>query len=260
MTTIALIDGDIFAYEAAAAAEVPTDWGDGLWTLHAFEEPAKAALDDRIHALQKAVDADQVIVALSDTDNFRKRILPSYKENRAATRKPMLLKPLKQYMRDNFKTYERPSLEGDDVLGILATWPNLKGDKVIVTKDKDFRSIPAKVFYANRPEEGILEVSVFDADKFHMTQTLTGDTTDGYKGCPGCGPVKAERVLQAALDEGTPWASPKELRQLMWQHVVATYTKAGLSEEEALVQARCARILRTTDYDFKKKEPILWTP
>lgn len=260
MTTIALIDGDIFAYEAAAAAEEPIYWGDDLWTLHAFETPAKEALDTRIRSLQEAVEADQVIVALSDSDNFRKRILPTYKSNRANTRKPMLLKPLKQYLRDTFKTYERPSLEGDDVLGILATWPALKGDKVIVSKDKDFRSIPAKVFYANRPEEGVLEVSEFEADKYHMLQTLTGDTTDGYKGCPNCGPVKAERVLQAAIDEGTPWATQAQLRQLFWQHVVATYTKAGLSEEEALVQARCARILRATDYDFKNKEPILWTP
>lgn len=260
MTTIALIDGDIFAYEAAAAAEEPIYWGDDLWTLHAFETPAREALGDRIRSLQEAVEADQVIIALSDKDNFRKRVLPTYKENRANVRKPMLLKPLKQYLRDTFKTYERPSLEGDDVLGILATWSGMPGDKVIVTKDKDFRSIPAKVYYANRPEEGILTVSEFEADKFHMLQTLTGDSTDGYKGCPGCGPVKASKVLQAAIDEATPEASKTELHQAYWRHVVATYAKAGLSEEEALVQARCARILRATDYDFKKKEVILWKP
>ena len=32
MTTIALLDGDLFAFEVAAAAEVATYWGDGLWT------------------------------------------------------------------------------------------------------------------------------------------------------------------------------------------------------------------------------------
>lgn len=260
MTTIALFDGDIFAYEAAAAAEEPINWGDDLWTLHAYETPAKEALKDRIRTLQEAVGADEVIVALSDKDNFRKRILPTYKANRANTRKPMLLNPLKDYLRENYKVFERPSLEGDDVLGILSTWKNLKGDKIIVSKDKDFRCIPGKVFYANRPEEGVLEISEHEADKFHMLQTLTGDTTDGYKGCPGCGPVKAGAIIQAALDEGTPWANPTELRALYWKHVVAAYTRVGLSEEEALVQARCARILRASDYDFKKKEPRLWTP
>lgn len=260
MTTIALIDGDIFAYEAAAAAEEPINWGDDLWTLHAYETPARKALDERIRSLQEAVEADEVIVALSDKDNFRKGILPTYKANRANVRKPMLLKPLKDFLRDNFKTYERPTLEGDDILGILATWPNLKGDKIIVSKDKDFRCIPAKVFYANRADEGVLVVSEHEADKFHMLQTLMGDQTDGYKGCPGIGIKGAEKILQAALDEGTPWASPKDLRALYWKHVVAAYVKAGLSEEEALVQARCARILRASDYDFKRKKPILWTP
>lgn len=260
MTTIALFDGDIFAYEAAAAAEEPINWGDDLWTLHAYETPAKNALDDRIRSLTEKLEADEVIIALSDKDNFRKEILPTYKANRANVRKPMLLNVLKDYLRENFKVFERPRLEGDDVLGILATWKNLKGDKIIVSKDKDFKTIPAKVYYANRPDDGVREISEHDADYFHMVQTLTGDTTDNYKGCPGCGPVKAEKVLQAALDEGTPWATPAQLRSLYWQHVVATYVKAGLSEEEALVQARCARILRASDYDFKNKKPILWTP
>jgi DNA polymerase-1 len=36
--------------------------------------------------------------------------------------------------------------------------------------------------------------------------------------------------------------------------------KHGLSEEYMLRQARLARILRASDYDFKRKEPILWLP
>ena len=33
-----------------------------------------------------------------------------------------------------------------------------------------------------------------------------------------------------------------------------------MTEEDALVNARLARILTTDDYDHAKKEPILWTP
>ena len=33
-----LVDGDIVAYKAATVAETPIDWGDGFWTLHAFEQ------------------------------------------------------------------------------------------------------------------------------------------------------------------------------------------------------------------------------
>ena len=38
------------------------------------------------------------------------------------------------------------------------------------------------------------------------------------------------------------------------------FEKKGLTEDDALLQARVARILRASDYDFKKKEPIMWTP
>ena len=256
----ALIDGDIFAYTAAATAEVATDWGEGLWTLHAQEGPALAEMEASILRAAEAVEADTIIVALSDTENFRKAVLPTYKGNREGVRKPMLLPFLKEKLGELFTVYQRPGLEGDDVLGILSTWGGLKGDKIIVSKDKDFQCIPGKVFYTHKPELGVQEITSHAADYFHFFQTLTGDTTDGYSGCPGCGPKTAEKLLNAALEEGTPWANPTQLNAIYWQHVVAAYAKKGLGEEEALTQARVARILRASDYDFKKKEPILWTP
>jgi DNA polymerase-1 len=72
-----------------------------------------------------------------------------------------------------------------------------------------------------------------------MYQTLVGDTSDGYPGCPGIGPVKAEKVL------GMP---PN------WQDVVGAYRAAKLTEADALVQARVARILRYGE------TPGTWTP
>ena len=50
------------------------------------------------------------------------------------------------------------------------------------------------------------------------------------------------------------------MREIYWQHVLKAYAKAGLSEEEALTQARVARICRSNDYDFKTKQVILWSP
>ena len=44
----------------------------------------------------------------------------------------------------------------------------------------------------------------------------------------------------------------------MWEAVVAEYKRQKLDEEYALTQARLARILRASDWDNKKKEPILW--
>ena len=74
-------------------------------------------------------------------------------------------------------------------------------------------------------------------------QTLIGDIADGYKGCPGIGAVKAKKLL----DEAPVWATVKD-----------AYEKAGLTEEDALQQARMARILRSSDYPDGQVK--LWSP
>ena len=85
------------------------------------------------------------------------------------------------------------------------------------------------------------------ADRYFYSQVLTGDTADNYKGCPKVGPVKAEKILDKA--EGDYWPA-----------VVEAFEKAGLGVDDALVQARCARILRTEDLTPNESEPPLWNP
>ena len=255
--TTALVDADILAYQAAAASEQPIQWDDDLWTLHAFKSEGERRFDEMLENITKAVEADKVILALSDSENWRKAVLPTYKSNRAATRKPLLLKHLKDRALDKYETFLRPTLEGDDCLGILSTMKKT-GDSIICSLDKDFKTIPGRHYNFGRKE--FFEVTPQQADYWHMMQTLTGDTTDGYTGCPSIGPKTAAKILQAALDEGIYWATPAQLREIYWQHVVKAYAKVGLSEEEALTQARVARICRSSDYDFKTKQVILWSP
>lgn len=156
---------------------------------------------------------------------------------------------IKDYIKETYRTYERPDLEGDDVLGILSTSPKIiRGEKVIVSLDKDLKTIPGLI--CDMKDFEISEISEAEADYMHMYQTLTGDTADGYSGCPGVGPKNAEKLL--ADTDGT--------YQTMWPVVVGQYQKKGLSEEEALIMARVARICRRDDYDFQRKEVILWNP
>lgn len=257
----ALIDADILAYQAAVVSEQAYDWGEGLWTLHAFEQDAIKAFESSLSSLCEKVEASKALLVFSDKNNWRKDVLPSYKSNRSGTRKPMLLKFLREYAFENHECVSKPDLEGDDVIGIYATFKSKLEpvrEFIICSLDKDFKTIPGKHYNFGRDE--FFEVTEHTADYWHMMQTLTGDTTDGYTGVPGCGPKTAEKILQKALDEGTPWANPKQLREIYWKHVVAAYDKAGFGEEEALVQARVARILRAEDYDDIQKKVILWKP
>lgn len=248
MTRTILIDGDVIAYTAASAVEHEYDWGDDLWTLHSDLNEAKVKAYDSIVALVERLYADHVVIAFSDKDNFRKSIYPDYKGNRKAKRKPLALKELKEWLGGQYETWVRPGLEGDDVLGILSTHPKMfPGEKIIVSIDKDFKTIPGYFFNPDKDTEP----QFFDektADYWHMMQTLMGDATDGYPGCPSIGPKTAEKALDGVPQEN--W----------WSVVCQLYEKKGLTEEDALTQARCARILRYSDYDFSKKEPILWHP
>lgn len=257
----ALIDADILAYQAAAVSEQAINWDEEMWTLHAFEPDAIRAFESTLKSLVDKVEATQYLLAFSDKDNWRKQVLPTYKSNRTGVRKPMLLRFLREYAQEKHPSVSIPTLEGDDVIGIYATYKSKLEpvrEFIICSLDKDLKTIPGKHYNFGKDE--FFEISEHQADYWHMIQTLTGDTTDGYAGCPGCGPKTAEKILQKALDEGTPWANPKQLREIYWQHVIKTYEKAGFGEEEALAQARVARILRAEDYDDISKKVILWTP
>jgi len=242
---IALIDADVNAFQAAVTSEKPIKWDEDLWTLHAFESDVERALDNSVAAIQTATGADKVILAFSDDDRsaiWRLNVLPTYKATRAGQRSPMLRKHAVEYARSKYETITRPTLEGDDVLGILAT-RKTEDELVVCTIDKDLKNIPG--FHYNFGKRVLFEVTEEEADRYHLFQTLVGDATDNYGGCPGIGPVAANRILEA---------------DPTWGAVVKAYEKAGLGEEHALVQARVARILRASDYNFKTKQVKLWQP
>lgn len=249
---VLLIDADILVYLVATTEEKPIEWEDDMWTLHSDFASARTQFKQRVADLVAALKADSVIMCLTTmTKNFRKDILPTYKANRKKVRKPLVWGPLREFCETEYETFIRDGLEGDDCLGILATrTADQHDEKIVVSIDKDMKTIPGKFYNMGKPELGIQAISDADADYYHMLQTLMGDATDGYAGCQGIGPKTAEKILQAPLAVG----------ETVWSRVVATYKKAGFGEDYALVQARCARILRASDYDFKNKQPILWEP
>jgi len=239
-----LIDGDILIYKIAMVNEVPTHWGDGLWTLHVDENICKNAVDDGIHKLLENLEADNYVVALTDSHNFRKDVLPSYKDNRKNVRKPMVLKQLREYVMEKHNGVVFPNIEADDVLGIMATEPHTD-ERIIVTIDKDLRQIPALISTDGKEIEKIDKV---EADHWFMIQVLAGDAVDGYTGVPKVGIKTAEKILDGV---GTTLSE-------LWSTVLKAYDKAGYSQKEAEQQARVAHILTASEYNQKTGEVKLW--
>ena len=239
--------------------EVETQWDADLWTLHAHLDPAIAQLDSEVESIKEALEADRVVLTLSDyTDPWRKKIMPTYKSNRKDVRKPVVYRPLREYAHEKFETFQRPGLEGDDCLGILLTNPLvITGEKIVVSVDKDMKTLPGlHVNLTKARDQGQwtpYSVSEPEADYHHMTQAVMGDTTDGYPGCPGIGKVSAAKLLEPYVEDGFDKAAA-------WQAIVAAYAKKGLSEDVALQNARVARICRHEDYNYKEKTVRLWNP
>lgn len=250
---IVLVDADVLVYQAAAGAQKTHVWNEDLVIPSCSLADARAAFYDKLHAVLLALDASDYRLCFSDAiqANFRRLLYDPYKRNREGKVRPLALGPLRDAVIQDFdpeKVFLRPSLEADDCLGILATCKS-PHRRIIATVDKDLRSVPGLFYDIGHPEEGVREISLQEADRWHMTQTLIGDKADNYPGCPGIGPKKA-----AALLDGM------ETVTAMWPVVVGAFVRAGLTEADALTQARVARILRNTDFDRKTRKVSLWTP
>lgn len=257
MTTL-LIDADIVAFAAARVSQ--RDYQFPGCEVSTFVDDPEVACERADDLLDQWVGTlklrrPRIIVCLSDTreNGWRRKVLPTYKAHRDGAVDPELRRVVKEHLMESHESYFRPTLEGDDVMGILSTHPTLfPGPKVIVSTDKDMKTVPGLLLNPDKDKHPRL-ITEEEANYWHLYQTLMGDRTDGYAGCPGIGPKKAEKALHAPNGERLgAWSA--------WQAVVAHFEAKGLTEQDALTQARVARICRWTDYDYRKKEVILWTP
>ena len=223
-------------------------WDDDIHTTHADLNEAKKVVYDKLGSLLEAVPGAEPLLCFSCPSRkyFRHSIFPTYKAHRGgATKPPLLRRDLREWAEKEFESWSRPGLEADDVMGILATSSKIvKGDKVIVSPDKDLLQIPGIHLQKGKLEE----VEPWQGERQLWFQVLMGDSTDGYPGCPGIGAVKAERIL----------AEADERDETYLDHVLAAYKKAGLTFEDLVVQFNVARILTASTYNFSEKEPILW--
>lgn len=235
-----LIDADMVLYETAYATENAIHWDDDLWVLGANLSESKELFDTKITQLAERFATDRLVLTLSDRHNFRKDVDETYKAQRKKVRKPLIFPALREYVEAQYDCVIRKGLEADDVMGILATSPKTE-NPLIVSDDKDLKTIPGTLYRL-----GVLSTQTLeDADRFWLTQALTGDPADGYSGCPGIGPAAATKVLD---------------KSATFDAVVAAYEKHGLTYDDALRNTRLARILRYEDWDPELQKVILWTP
>jgi len=239
-----LVDGDLIVYKITSSLEEPIDWGNDIWTLSSDLHKGKQLFLQSIAYYLELTKSSEAIILFSDKENFRKKIDSFYKSHRKKIRKPISYSPMRTWIEETHHTICYPNLEADDAIGLLATGEH-KDNCVIVSGDKDMRTIPS--WQVCIIDDQIEYVDEQLADYNFCTQTLTGDQTDGYKGCVGVGHIKASRVL---LDK-------KDLPNC-WEAVIKEYQRNKYSIDDAYHQARLARILREGEYDYKTNKIKLW--
>lgn len=247
---IAYIDADIICHQAIHASM--DEWEDG------FVLSERGVRDVIIETMDKWVEKIRpkpttIVPVLSDYhNNWRYALGGPYKLNRSgggADSKREHMQFARAFVRSHWpKTMQEEGLEADDLIGIMCSHPDHQRRSVAVSIDKDFLTLPGQFYNPRGGGRRPLKIKAMQADYMWMTQTLTGDTVDNYKGIPGIGPKKAEAILDGCIGI---WD--------MWEAVLRAYKKAKLPVKDALLNARYARILRFNDWDPDKKAVRLFT-
>ena len=234
-----LIDADFTVYKCCAAAESEIDFGDDVIVVTSTFKDAYSCVKRELNRIaNKFGSFDEMILFFSDSKNFRKDIQSDYKGHRNR-KKPCAYRRVINKLSEEYSVIRMPTLEADDSMGIYATKHT---GNIIVSPDKDMKQIEGMLY--NFDES--FTITKEEGAKWHLIQSMAGDNTDGYAGVPGIGVKRAESLFN---EHGYSWKT-----------VIKAFTDKGLTEEDALVNARLARILTVDDYDFDKFQPKLWSP
>lgn len=256
-----LIDADILRYELGFAAEVA--WRgikEDPEVLPPFDF-VREMLHDRIESIKEEVEADEPCTYyLTGDTNFRFDLatVKPYKGTRKGV-KPWHFDNLTVYMRDVLNAVITDGIEADDLITVdhLASG----GSTIICSRDKDLRQVPGW-FYSWElgkqaqfgpylvPQEGWLKMG--EKNKltgcglaFFYSQMLTGDVVDNVPGLPGCGPVKAYKIITEHTTNVWP--------QVVCREYAEHY--GDYWEDRVLEQGRLLWMTRRLNEDGT---PVLW--
>ena len=230
-----LIDADYIVYKSCASAEYDIDYGDDVIFVGSSFKEAYGNVEREIEKIRKEFFDPSLILFFSDSTNFRKKVDPNYKGHRNR-KKPCGYKRVINKLAEEYEVIRMPTLEADDAMGVYAT---SNDDCVIVSPDKDMKQIPGLLYNLDE----MFTITKQEGWEWFLIQTLSGDSTDGYSGAPGFG-IKTSQKFFGEYG-------------YTWSNVVQAFEQKGLTEYDALRNARLAKILTADDYD---NGPLLFTP
>ena len=136
-----IIDAESYVYQACTACKtlVPMEKGDKNRFVEIYDlRLGQEYINNIIQQFKDKFVCNNVALIIGDkNNNFRKQLNPVYKSSRGS--KPLMYDGLIDWMVDNHNVISLPTLEADDICRIVfEDDENFKGEKLIITIDKDF--------------------------------------------------------------------------------------------------------------------------
>lgn len=247
MHNTALIDGDWLVFATVTSPDILHEFYHAEldeWSYKLNVDEAAKEVVAKSHDFTATAGCDNFVLCFGGHANFRKDLDPTYKANRKATRKPLGYRAVLERLEAETSCAWAEGYEGDDVMAMLS---HRGQGNVMVSVDKDMKTVPGQLFNPMRPEEGVVTITQRDALYWLCYQTLCGDATDGYGGCKGIGPKTAEKILHD-FDCDT-------LDAAFNTYVYLAYIKAGMTRANADLTAKLVQIVYDCEAEVQFSMP-----
>lgn len=241
MNRLLIIDIETYLYKSLTSCKVLRQ--DKVYKNIYFEaydiDKAILYLTNNLKRLMDTLQAEVSELVIGDENNFRKIINPDYKKHRPA--KPPIYETILNLVKEKFNPISLQNLEADDICRILyednTFYPNY--EKIIVSVDKDFFTVPCK-FFRDLSNNKLIDIVDLDTAQYNLfKQIIMGDITDNYKGIPNYGEVKANKFLKFSKNE---------------EDIIKLFEDNGLTKEDYLMNKYMAQLISINQYDFKTGE------
>lgn len=246
MSKLIILDVESYLYKASHSCRECVEVKDFIYQEQYDLRKGIDYIDGTVKRLKNKLKAQEIVMVIGDGEkNFRKELYPQYKGNRTQP-KPLMYEMILDYVVNKYNVVTLSSLEADDVARII--YEDKKNfpysEKVIVSIDKDFYTIPEVNFLRDTNENAIVEyISKTTAEYNLMLQTIMGDSVDGYSGIPGYGLTKTKKFL----DE----------KERSWADILELYQANGLTGEDYIANKYCAKLVGIDNYDLEKGQVML---
>lgn len=202
---IFLIDGNFFAWRAYSTRNLSTSGGIPTSVISGMLQMIKTCYQEFRY--------DRIVVCWDSPkgSEFRKKLYPEYKANRAEAKKKnkTLFEQIdharKFFGSLNVRQAILTGIEGDDIMGLVANYYAARGQKIIIaTADRDLLQLVTdkiKVFRPNTKE--LYDWAEFGRKhgitplQYIKVKSLMGDKGDNVPGIPGIGEKRAMAIVNA---------------------------------------------------------------